>query len=67
MVRLPDDPAYPGPRDPSRVNMHDPVERAWRCEQWGCTPAELKAAIVGANGVLVDHIRVWMAREGRGK
>jgi len=49
------------------VNLSDLVERPWRCEQRAGTPAELKYAIVGADSVLVDPIRDWMAREGRGK
>jgi hypothetical protein len=45
--------------------MHDPVEAAWRCKEWGCTFAQLKAAIVGANSVMVEQVEAWLKREAR--
>jgi len=59
-----DDPTYTGPRDPSRVNMHDPIEAAWRCTEWRCTRAQLKTAIVAVNCVMVDQVEARLAREG---
>jgi len=53
-----DDPTYAGSRDPTRVNMHDPAEAAWRCASWRCTFAQLKAAIVAVNCVTPDQVQV---------
>jgi Protein of unknown function (DUF3606) len=60
-----DDLTYTGPRDPTRVNMHDPIEAAWRCGEWGCTFTQLKAAIVGANSVMAEQVETWLKREAR--
>ncbi len=57
--------AYTGPRDPTRVNMHDPIEALWRCGEWGCTFAQLKTAIVGANSVIAEQVETWLKREAR--
>jgi Protein of unknown function (DUF3606) len=62
-----DNTTYAGPRDPSRVNMHDPIEAAWRRAACGCTFAQLKATIVAVNCVMADQVEAWLAREGRNK
>ena len=59
-----DDPTYAGPRDPSRVDMHDPKEVVWR-RSAAC--AQLKAAIIAVNCVRADQVEAWLAREDRSK
>jgi len=46
------------------MNMHDPIEAAWRCTEWRCTRARLKTAIVAVNCVMVDQVEARLAREG---
>ncbi len=46
----------PVPADPTVVDIHERVEIEYRCKEWGCTEAELLAAVaaVGADAPKVE-------------
>ncbi|MBN1335627.1 MAG: DUF3606 domain-containing protein [Deltaproteobacteria bacterium] len=58
---MPDDLTKRRPQDASRVNLSQPYEVAWWCSQFGCTEAQLRAA-VAAVGVSADAVRAYLAR-----
>jgi hypothetical protein len=45
-----------GPADRARVNVHEQWELDYWCNKWGCTEAELRAAVdhVGVMSVAVE-------------
>lgn len=45
-----------GPADRARVNVNEAWERAYWCKDFGCTEAQLRAA-VAAVGVMVVNVR----------
>ncbi|RKH14803.1 DUF3606 domain-containing protein [Corallococcus sp. CA053C] len=45
-----------GPADRSRVNVNETWEVKYWCNQFGCTEAQLRAA-VNAVGVMADDVR----------
>jgi hypothetical protein len=47
------------PRDAKRVNVNDPYEVNYWCEQFGCTEAQLRAAVDRA-GVIAKHVQYWL-------
>lgn len=42
---MPDDPTKKQPQDASKIAMHEPYEVNWWCHKFGCTRAELQAAV----------------------
>lgn len=51
-----DDLTKRGPPDQTRVNVNEPWEVKWWCSKFGCTEAQLRAA-VKAVGVMVVNVR----------
>jgi hypothetical protein len=51
-----DDLSKRGPQDRSRVNVNEDWEVRWWCKEFGCTEAQLRAA-VRAVGVSVAAVR----------
>jgi hypothetical protein len=51
-----DDKSKTGPADRTRINIHESYEVAYWTKQFGCTKAELEAA-VGKVGVMVTNVR----------
>jgi hypothetical protein len=47
------------PRDAKRVNVDDPYEVNYWCEQFGCSEAQLRAAVAKA-GVVPKHVQIWL-------
>jgi hypothetical protein len=45
-----------GPRDRARVNVNEDWEVRWWCKEFGCTEAQLRAA-VRAVGVMAADVR----------
>jgi hypothetical protein len=45
------------PQDASRINIHEPWEVNWWCSEFGCTKAELDAAVkaVGTSAAAVSR------------
>jgi len=50
-----------GPRDRSRVNVHEAWELRYWCGALNCTEPQLRRA-VGAVGVMVTDVRAWLAK-----
>jgi len=50
-----------GPADRSRVNIHEEWEVRWWCKAFGCTKAELEAA-VKAVGVSAAAVRKHLGK-----
>jgi len=52
---MPDDLTKRGPQDASRVNIHEPWEVEYWCRKFGCTHAQLVAAVhaVGTSAAAV--------------
>ena len=42
------------PADPNYVNVNQPHERRWWCDQWGCTATELEAAVAAVGTKATD-------------
>ena len=49
------------PQDASKVNVHEPYEVNWWCHEFGCTKAQLIAA-VNAVGVMADKVRQYLRK-----
>jgi hypothetical protein len=49
------------PLDPGRINPMDPVERAWWCQELGCTDEELSQALARV-GEHVTEVRAALAQ-----
>ena len=45
-----------GPRDASRINVHETWELSYWCKTLGCTPENLKAAVKKV-GVMVKDVQ----------
>lgn len=50
-----------GPADRARVNVNESWEVRWWCNEFGCTEADLRAA-VRAVGVMATAVRAWLAQ-----
>ena len=48
--------------DRLKINFRDAWELRWWCRQFGCTEAQLKAAI-DAMGAIAGNVRKYLARE----
>jgi hypothetical protein len=48
--------------DRLKINVRDAWELRWWCRQFGCTEAQLKAAI-DAMGAIAGNVRKYLARE----
>ena len=51
-----------GPRDRSRVNVHEPHELRYWTEQLGVSPEELTDAVAQI-GPMVADLRQWFSRQ----
>lgn len=51
---MPDDKTKRGPADRNRVNVHEKYEVDHWCGQFGCTEAQLKAAVKAVGPMVVD-------------
>ena len=49
------------PQDASRVNVNEPYEVNWWCHEFGCTKAELIAA-VKAVGVMAVNVKKHLGK-----
>jgi hypothetical protein len=56
---MPDDKTKRSPQDSSRVNVNQPYEVIWWCAEFGCTEAQLRAA-VAAVGVGTAAVRAYL-------
>ncbi|GMT97499.1 hypothetical protein KH5H1_16180 [Corallococcus caeni] len=45
-----------GPKDRARINVNEPWEVSWWCAHFGCTAAQLRAA-VQAVGVMTADVK----------
>jgi len=63
---MPDDRSIQGPADRSRVNVNEAHEVTYWNKEFGCTEAQLRAA-VSAVGPMVDDIRQYFGRQNIGK
>ncbi|MFB1485377.1 DUF3606 domain-containing protein [Corallococcus sp. RDP092CA] len=50
-----------GPRDRARVNVNEPWEVRWWCAHFGCTEAQLRAA-VAAVGVMAVKVKARLGK-----
>ena len=50
-----------GPADRARVNVGEAWEREYWCKEFGCTEAQLRAA-VNAVGVMTTNVRAYLAK-----
>lgn len=50
-----------GPADRARVNVNEDWEVRWWCKEFGCTEAQLRAA-VKAVGVMVSNVRAHLRK-----
>jgi hypothetical protein len=48
--------------DRLKINVSDPWELRWWCTKFGCTEAQLKAAI-DAMGAIAGNVRKYLTRE----
>jgi hypothetical protein len=48
--------------DRLKIDVRDPWELRWWCGQFGCSEAQLKAAI-DAMGAIAGNVRKYLARE----
>jgi hypothetical protein len=55
---MPDDLIDKGPKDAKRVNVNEPYEVRYWCDQFNCTEEELRNAVKRA-GVMVDKVRAY--------
>ncbi|QDE93906.1 DUF3606 domain-containing protein [Myxococcus xanthus] len=56
-----DDLSKRGPADRSRINVNEPWEVKWWCNEFKCTETGLRAA-VKAVGVMVVDVRRYLGR-----
>ncbi|AMJ65928.1 DUF3606 domain-containing protein [Hymenobacter sp. PAMC 26628] len=54
-----DDRTNRGPADRSRINVNEDYEVRYWCKEFGCTEAQLRAA-VKAVGVMADKVRQYL-------
>jgi hypothetical protein len=52
---------YRGPKDRTRVNVHEAWEVRYWCGEFNCTEATLRRA-VAAVGVMVTDVRAYIAK-----
>lgn len=50
-----------GPADRARVNVNEAWERTYWCKEFGCTEAQLRAAVT-AVGVMVVNVRAHLKK-----
>jgi hypothetical protein len=60
-LRMPDDKTKTRPQDAQRVNVHEQYEVNWWCDEFKCTPAELRQAVTNV-GVMADKVRAEVNR-----
>ena len=53
---MPDDRTNKGPEDTNRINVNEPHEVGYRCEEFNCTEEELRNSVRRV-GVMVDKVR----------
>ena len=58
---MPDDTTQRGPRDSSRINVHERWELDYWSQKFGVTHEELKAA-VAAVGPMVNDVRQYLGK-----
>ena len=56
-----------GPKDPHRVDVHDPREINYWCRELGVPPGKLRAAVHGSKSVVAERIRTYLKRQGWAK
>jgi hypothetical protein len=56
-----DDLGKRGPPDRSRINVNEPWEVKWWCNHFGCTEAQLRAAVREV-GVMADDVRRYLGK-----
>jgi hypothetical protein len=62
---MPDDPSKRGPRDRSRINIHEPYElRYWAEEHFRVTQRDIIDA-VSTVGPMVDSVEAELRRRGK--
>jgi hypothetical protein len=54
-----DDKAKHGPADASRINVHEDYEVRHWTRKFGCTEAQLKAAVHGV-GVMAENVEAYL-------
>jgi len=50
-----------GPADASRINIHEDYEVAYWCKKFGCTKAQLEAAVKAA-GVMANKVQQHLSK-----
>lgn len=58
---MPDDKTKRRPLDSSRINIHEPYEVNWWCDELGCTKAQLIAA-VNAVGTSAAAVKKYLGK-----
>ena len=58
---MPDDKTKRRPQDSSRINIHESYEVNWWCDAFGCTEAQLRAA-VSAVGTSAARVREYLKK-----
>jgi len=56
-----DDKRNRGPRDRTRINIHEPYEVKYWKDHFGCTASELRRA-VAAVGVMARDVKAYLKR-----
>lgn len=56
-----DDPTKRGPQDRTRINIHEPWEVKWWCQELGVNEAALKNAVSNV-GVMVKDVRKFLGK-----
>lgn len=59
-----DDLTNRGPADRSRVNVNESYEVRYWTGKWGCSEADLRAAVT-AVGVMATHVETWLRARGK--
>lgn len=59
-----DDKGNRGPADRARVNVNEDYEVRYWTGKWGCSAADLRAA-VSAAGVMAANVEAWLRRNGK--
>jgi len=50
-----------GPADASRINIHEDYEVTYWCKKFGCTKAQLEAAVKAA-GVMANKVQQHLSK-----
>jgi len=59
---MPDNTQNRGPRDRTRINIHEPYEVEYWRGKFGCTESELRRAVT-AVGVMVRDVAAYLKRQ----